>query len=90
MSTVVYALCALTSIGCTVLLARAWAANRVRLLLLATVCFLGLAANNTVLFVDKVIAPGTDLSTLRTIPAFVGLLTLALGLVWEQGKGPNR
>jgi hypothetical protein len=84
-ATVVYALCALTSLACTLLLLRGWSASRARLLLWATIGFLGLALNNIVLFVDKVIATGTDLSTLRTIPAFVGLGVFALGLVWDEG-----
>jgi hypothetical protein len=68
-----------------VLLLRAWLASRARLLLWATVCFLGLALNNIVLFVDKVIVVNTDLSTLRTFPAFIGLTVFALGLVSDDG-----
>ena len=87
MATVVYVLCAITSLVCMVLLLRACLAGRARLLLWATICFLGLALNNIVLFIDKVVAPDVDLSTWRTIPAFAGLLAFALGLVWEQGGG---
>ena len=87
MAGVVYALCAVTSLVCMVLLGRSWLATRSRLLLWATVCFLGLALNNIVLFIDKVVVTDTDLSTLRTVPAFVGLCVFALALVWEQGKG---
>jgi hypothetical protein len=80
----VYLLCAVTSIACMLLLLRGYLASGTRLLLWATICFLGLALNNIVLFVDKVVATDVDLSTWRTVPAFVGLIVLALGLVWEQ------
>jgi hypothetical protein len=86
MATIVYALCALTSLVCTALLVRTYAATRARLLLWATVCFLGLALNNIMLFVDKVVVSDVDLSTWRTLPAFVGLTVFALALVWEQGR----
>ena len=85
MATVVYALCGLTGLGCAALLVRSWLATRARLLLWASVGFAGLALNNVALFVDKVIAPDVDLSTWRTVPAFVGLAVFALGLVWEEG-----
>jgi hypothetical protein len=45
--------------------------------------FTGLALNNILLIVDKLVAPDTDLELLRTAPAFVGVTILALGLVWE-------
>jgi Family of unknown function (DUF5985) len=86
MATAVYVLCAVTSLTCALLLMRTYFGTRARLLLWATVCFLGLALNNVVLFIDKVIAPDTDLSTVRTLPAFLGLTAFALALVWEQGR----
>lgn len=86
MATIVYALCALTSLACMALLLRTYFGTRARLLLWATVCFLGLALNNIILFIDKVVAPDVDLSTWRTLPAFLGLTAFALALVWEQGS----
>jgi hypothetical protein len=81
----VYVLCALTSGVCTALLVRAWRETRVRLLLWTALCFAGLALNNVVLFVDKVVAPDVDLSTVRLLSAFVGLVVLLGGLIWESG-----
>ncbi len=83
MSEVVYILCALTSIACAVLLVRAFAASRTRLLLWSGLCFVGLATSNVVLFVDKVIVPDTDLSLARGVPTLAGLIALVYGLVWE-------
>ena len=83
MATVVYALCALTSTACALLLWRGWAETRTRLLLWSALCFVGLAVNNGVLFVDKVVAPDVDLSTLRLSTALAALLILLAGLIWE-------
>lgn len=81
--TIVYALCALTSVACAVLLLRGYARSRVRLLLWSGICFIGLAINNIVLFVDVRLLPETDLSLIRSIPAVAGVLILVFGLIWE-------
>ncbi|HEY2323662.1 MAG TPA: DUF5985 family protein [Thermoanaerobaculia bacterium] len=83
MGTVVYALCALTSIACAWLLLRGYARTRVRLLLWSGLCFTGLALNNILLFIDVRVLPDVDLSIVRTIPAVLGVLLLVFGLVWE-------
>lgn len=83
MATLVYALCALTSVACAVLLLRGYLATRVRLLLWSGLCFAGLAVNNVFLLVDKRVVPDIDLSLWRTIPALVGVALLLYGLVWE-------
>jgi hypothetical protein len=81
--TVVYALCAMTSIACAWLLLRGYARTRVRLLLWSGLCFSGLALNNILLFIDVRVLPDVDLSIVRTIPAVIGMLLLVYGLVWE-------
>jgi hypothetical protein len=83
MATLVYALCALTSLACAVLLLRGYASSRVRLLLWSGLCFAGLALNNILLLVDKRLVPEMDLSLWRTLPALAGLALLLYGLVWE-------
>jgi hypothetical protein len=83
MATLVYALCALTSLACAVLLLRGYARNRVRLLLWSGLCFAGLALNNVILLVDMRVVPGIDLSVWRTLPALAGIVILLYGLVWE-------
>ena len=83
MDTVVYALCALTSITCAVLLLRGYAESKVRLLLWGGLCFAGLAANNVLLFIDLGLVPTVDLSVWRSLPTLAGLLLLIYGLVWE-------
>ena len=86
MATAVYILSALISLACAVLLLRSFAHARTGLLLWAAVCFLGLTLNNTLLFVDKVVATDVDLSLWRTIPALAGMLALVFGLLWEETR----
>ena len=76
MAEVVYILCALTSLCCAVLLLRGYRQSRVRLLFWSGLCFIGLAANNILLFVDLSLVPRTDLFLLRSLPALLGLLLL--------------
>lgn len=83
MATLVYALCALTSLVCAALLLRGYMATRVRLLLWVGLCFAGLALNNILLFIDFRVVPEIDLSVWRTLPALAGLVILLYGLVWE-------
>jgi hypothetical protein len=83
LAAVVYLLCFLTSLACAVLLLRAYGKSRARLLLWSGLCFVGLALNNGLLFVDRIVFPDTDLYWLRTAPALLGLLLLIYGLIWE-------
>ena len=83
MAEAVYALCALTSLLCMALIGRAWLEGRSRLLLWCLLCFVGLALNNVLLFVDEVMVPETDLALWRTLPAALGVGALAYGLIWE-------
>jgi Family of unknown function (DUF5985) len=80
----VYALCAITSVVCAVLLLRGYHRSRMRLLFWAGLCFVGFALNNILLFIDLIIFPTQiDLSAWRTWPAVIGVLLLLYGLIWE-------
>jgi hypothetical protein len=81
MAEIVYALCAVTSVLCAVLLFRAYRRTRTNLLLWSTLCFVGLAANNILLFVDIVVLPDVDLRLLRAGSALVAMIVLVVGLV---------
>lgn len=81
-----FALCALTSLLCAVLLFRAYARTRAPLLLWSGICFLGLFANNVLLIVDVQVLPSVDLAVWRSLPAVVGLAALVYGLVWEGDR----
>lgn len=80
----VFLLCALTSVICAVLLLRGYGRSRSRLLLWSGLCFAGLALNNALLVIDRVVLPASvDLSVWRQVPATVGITLLLYGLVWD-------
>lgn len=83
MAEAVYVLCALTSCLCAALLLRGYRRTRTRLLFWSSLCFVGLALNNVLLFVDLVLTAQTDLSMVRSLPALAGLVLMFLGLVRE-------
>lgn len=78
-----YVLCAATSILCAVLLLRGYIRTRTRLLMWSTLCFVGLAINNVLLFLDLVILPDLDLRIVRSGSALVSIMLLVIGLIWE-------
>lgn len=85
MATAVFGLCAATSIVAALLLLRGYWSSRTRLLLWSSLGFLGLAANNVVLFVDKVVVQDVDLLLLRNSVGLLGLALILYGLVEEAG-----
>lgn len=84
MSTLIYILCALTSLACAVLLLRSYAVRRDRLLFWSSLCFVGLFINNLLLVADLLMLPEVDLSTVRLVSALAALLPLLYGLIWEE------
>lgn len=86
MAEIIYVLCALTSIACAALLIRGYFKNRTSLLLWSSLCFVGLAINNIMLFVDLVVIPDSnvlDLSVWRSASASLSMILLVYGLVRE-------
>lgn len=84
MASLVYALCALTSGLCAVLLLRAYMASRARLLLWSSLSFIGLTLNNLLLFVDLIVVPVVDLSLHRSLTGAAAVMVLLLGLIWDS------
>lgn len=80
---VVFLLCALASLACTVLLWRAYRQTGAALLRRSAWCFGGLFLNNLLLVIDVRVVPEVDLAFIRMVPALVGVLILVYGLVWE-------
>jgi hypothetical protein len=82
-----YLMAVLTCLTCTVLLGRSYVQTRVRLLLWSTLCFVGLAASNVLLFFDLVVFPTeVDLRVWRLAFALAGLLCLLYGFIWDAGE----
>ena len=81
MAVVVYALCAVTSLLCALLLLRAYVRDRGRLALYCALCFSGLALNNLLLFADMLFV--LDLEVWRKLPAVAGVVLLLFGFISE-------
>jgi hypothetical protein len=83
MAEAVYLLCALTSIVCAALLFRGNRSHRTRLLFWSSLCFMGLAVNNVLLFVDLVMVPDVDMRLWRSASALAAMMLLLIGLIME-------
>ncbi len=83
MSSFVYLMCALTSILCAVLLYLGNRRRQTGLLFWSVICFSCLAINNSLLFVDMVIIPTSNISIFRTLPAVIGFAALLWGFIWD-------
>jgi hydrogenase/urease accessory protein HupE len=81
---IVYALCALASLFCALLLVRSYWKTRVRLVLWASLTFVGLALNNALLFIDLVVVPSVDLGIARSLTALIAVLLLAAAMSLEE------
>lgn len=84
MAEAVYVMCGLTSLFCAGLLVRSFLAQPTKLLLWSSLCFVGLALNNSLLVVDLMVVPTVDLSAVRLSIAAVAMLLLLIGLIWES------
>jgi hypothetical protein len=85
MSAIIYSLCALTALGCAVLLLRGYRRSRYRLLLWSGLCFAGLTLNNLLLVIDKLaLPPEQDLVVARTTVALISMIILLYGLIWDS------
>lgn len=82
MGQAVYILCALTSLGCTLLLIGRYRKSRVDLLFWSAIAFLLLTVTNVLLCVDLIIlGAGFDLSFYRNGSTLVGIMALLYGLI---------
>lgn len=84
LAAIVYILCATTSLICSILLMRAYAHNRMRLLLWSSICFICIVINNLWLVADLILVQSIDFSLVRLLSMLVGLCILIYGLVWEE------
>ena len=85
MAPLVYFLCGLASLLCTILLMRGHTANPHPILRWSAFCFAGLTVANWLLFVDLVLLPkAVDLSALRSGVTLVALFALIYGLLHKS------
>ena len=81
MAEVVYLLCAVTSLACAILLLRSYGRSKMQLILWTSLCFVGMAINNVLLYVDLAILPSIDLSGWRNGTALAAITVLLYGLI---------
>ena len=82
----IYLLCALTSLAAALLLYRHYRAVRTPLLLWSCIGFVGLAANNVLVFIDfGLLSTAVDLALPRTLVGALAMMVLVFGLFWEAG-----
>ena len=86
MPQLVYGLCVLASAICAVLLVRSWRRSRQPLLLWSACCFSLLAANNLLLFLDRLVLQDMDLGPARVVTALLGVGVLLYGFIWEVDR----
>jgi hypothetical protein len=81
MAEAVYLLCAVTSLACATLLLRSYRRTRMKLILWTSLCFVGLAANNVLLFIDLGVVPDVDLMVWRSATGLAAVAVLLYGLI---------
>ncbi len=80
---VVYLLCTITSALCAWLLMVSYRRSRQALLLWSSLCFCLLSVNSLLVFVDIIVLPKIDLSSLRLATSLVAVSVLLYGFIWE-------
>lgn len=81
---VVYMLCGLTSLTCTVLLLGRFRKTRASLLLWSALAFLAFTLTNVLLFVDLALVQEIDLSLARGCATLAGVAVLLYGLIHDH------
>lgn len=81
---IIYLLCAFTSLGAALLLWRGYRRSRQRLLYWSSLCFAILAVSNGLLILDLVIFPDVYFLPWRNLVTQVALLVLLYGLIFES------
>jgi hypothetical protein len=77
----VFILCALTALGCGILLLRGYLGSRVKLLFWSSICFFALSIENLGVFMDMIVFPDVPLTLLRNCIGLAGLLLLIYGFI---------
>ena len=83
MAAALYIATCLTTLLCAILLLRAYAHVRKRLLLWSGLCFVGLTVSNFLVFLDLLVIR-SDLYTYRLATAIIAMALLLYGLIWES------
>ncbi|MEP6548564.1 MAG: DUF5985 family protein [Gammaproteobacteria bacterium] len=82
-----YALCAVISVACAAFTLQQCVASGSRLLMWATLCFIGLAVNNVLIYLDDILLPSDGFFLWRACAALAGMTAFICGLIWDW-QGP--
>jgi hypothetical protein len=77
----VYILCAVTSLGCALLLLRGSLQSRNGLLFWSSLCFFAMTANNLLQYVNFIVFPDVDILIIARLSAALGIVLLNIGLI---------
>ena len=80
----IYALCALTALACSVLLLLGAGRSGSRMLFWSGLCFAGLTLTNLLVIADHYLFRQIDLAALRLSSALIAIALLVYGLVFEE------
>ena len=81
MALLVYVLCFVTALGCSVVLFTAYRRSGAPLLLWSSLCFAALAANETIVLLDIYVIHGISLLLARRVAGLVAVLLMLVGLI---------
>lgn len=80
----IYALCALTALACSVLLLLGARRSGSRMLFWSGLCFAGLTLTNLLVIADHYVFREIDLAPLRLASALIAIALLVYGLIFEE------
>ena len=86
MASLIYLLCAATALACAVVLWNNFRSSRTGMVFWSSVCFLGLATESLLLYVDRIAFPRVDLSAYRHVVGLVALASLLFAFIWGSSK----
>ena len=86
MEKIVYLFCAITNIGCALLLLRSYLRFRTKLAFWGCIFFICFALSNILLFIDLAMLPNYDLSLYRHSLTLLGLAAMIFGLIKEGDR----
>lgn len=84
MAPIAYAFGVLISVLCAGLLVRSYRRAGTPLLLWCSLCFVGLAVNNVLLFADLFLVPHVSLEPWRSGIALIALVLMLIGLIGDD------
>jgi hypothetical protein len=84
MALLIYALCALTALACSVMLFAGAKRTGSRMLFWSGLCFACLTLTNLLVIADNYVFPGNTLWPLRLTSALLAVALLLYGLIFEE------